>query len=261
MVADGRDPRLPGPLRGMRSRVKYVVTAAAATALAVRVVRSRHQRSLHPDGRSFTGELTVTGLPGSGSALLERPARHPVTLRISKGVGTRPGLPDVLGLAVRVHGPVAGHKRDLLFSTAGSGRLSRHVPMPRRGFDTFYGSILAYRTGTGRKVYLSARPDPDARPLGRTLESVVTAAERDGARLILSADDEPFGIVRFGEVLPAETDAALAFNAIHHTEADLRPTGLVHASRGPAYRLSQRWRGVAPAAADPDATVRAATHR
>jgi hypothetical protein len=241
--------------------VKYLVATAAAAALAVRVVRSRHQRFLHPDGRSFTGELTVTGLPGAGSALLERPGRHPVTLRISKGMGTPPGVGDLFGVAVRVHGPVCGRKCDLLFSTAGQGRLGRHVPMPRRGFDAFYGSILAYRTGTGRKLYLSARPDPDARPLGRTLESVVTAAERDGARLILMADDEPFGSVRFGPPLPAEMDAALAFNPVTYTGPDLHPTGLVHASRAVAYRLSQRWRGVPPPAADPDATARTAAHR
>ncbi len=247
----------------MQRRVKYVAATATAvaSALVIRVVRSRHQRFLHPDGRSFAGELTVTGLPGSGSELLERPARHPVTLRLSKGVGTRPGVGDLFGLAVRVYGPVCGHKCDLLYSTAGQGRFSRHVPMPRRGFDTVYGSILAYRTGTGRKLYLSARPDPDARPLGRTLESVVTAAHRDGARLILCADDEPFGVVRFGDLLPAEEDAALAFDPVRNTRPDLHPTGLVHASRALAYRLSQRWRGVQPAAADPDATVRTATHR
>jgi hypothetical protein len=237
------------------------VATAVVTAVAIRVVRSRHRRSLHPDGRSFTGELAVTGLPGTGSALLERPDRHPVTLRISKGVGTRPGWADVLGLAVRVHGPVAGHRCDLLFSTAGRGRFSRHVPMPRRTFDTVYGSILAYRTGTRRKLYLSAEPDPDSRPLGRTLEAVVTAAEHDGAHLTLSADGRPFGTVRFGTVLPAETDAALAFDPVHNTREDLHPTGLVHASRGVAYRLSQRWRGLPPPAADPDAVVRTATHR
>ena len=241
--------------------MKRVLTTVAVTALAIRLARSRHQRFLHPDGRSFTGELIVAGQPGTGSALLERPDRYPVTLRLSKGVGTRPGVGDLFGLAVRVHGPVCGHKCDLLFSTAGQGRLNRHVPMPRRTFDTFYGSILAYRTGTGRKLYLSARPDPDARPLGRTLESVVTAAERDGARLILSADDEPFGVVRFGTLLPAGTDAALAFDPVRHTRPDLHPTGLIHASRAVAYRLSQRWRGARPAGADPDAVVRTATHR
>jgi hypothetical protein len=241
--------------------VKYLVATAAAAALAVRVVRSRHQRFLHPDGRSFTGELTVTGLPGAGSALLERPGRHPVTLRISKGMGTPPGVGDLFGVAVRVHGPVCGRKCDLLFSTAGQGRLGRHVPMPRRGFDAFYGSILAYRTGTGRKLYLSARPDPDGRPLGRTLESVVAAAHHDGARMILSAGDQPFGVLRFGEVLPSEADAELAFDPVVNTRPDLHPTGLVHASRAVAYRLSQRWRGAQPAPADPDATIRTATHR
>jgi hypothetical protein len=235
--------------------VRYLVATAVVTALGVRIARSRHRRFMHPDGRSFTGELVVTGVRHTGASLIDRPGRYPVTLRISKGVGTRAGRADVLGLALRVDG------YDLLFSTAGRGSLGRHVPVPRRAFDTFYGSILPYRTGTGRKLYLSAEPDPDGRPWGRTLESVVTAAEGDGARLILSADGAPFGTVRFGTVLPAEVDAALAFDPIRNTTADLHPTGEVHAVRAFAYRLSQRWRGAVPAAASPDAIARTAMHQ
>src|SRR5690349_2989819 len=156
-----------------------VAGAALAGALTVRVARSRHRRLLHPDGRSFTGELEIWG-PGRpiGSALVDRPARYPVTVRISKGAGTRPGRPDVLGVAVRLK-----ETADLLLSTMGNGRVLRHLPMPRRSFDTRYGSILPYRTGSGGKVYLTAEPDPAGPPLGRTLGSV-TAAAREGARLL-----------------------------------------------------------------------------
>jgi hypothetical protein len=239
-----------------------VTAAAAATALGIRVARSRHRRFLHPDGRSFGGQLDVWGAGEPvGSTLIDRPDRYPVTVRVSKGAGTRPGRPDVLGLAVRVHGPVAGHRRDLLWSTAGRGRLLRHVPVPRSSFDTWYGSILAYRTGSRRKVYLSAQPDPDGLPWGRTLESVEAAAARDGARLLLGADDRPFGRVTFGAALPSGTDAALAFDPVHNSTPDLHPTGLIHSTRGFAYRISQRWRGARPADGDPDQVVRAVTHR
>lgn len=244
-------------------RIAATLTAAAvAAAVAVRVARSRDRRFLHPVGRSFTGDLEVWGAPApTGSALLDRPGRHPVTLRISKGLGTRPGRADVLGVAVRVHGPVAGRRHDLLLSTAGRGRMLRHVPVPRRGFDATYGSILPYRSGSGRTFHLEVRPDPHGRPLGRTLESVVAAAEHDDAGLLLSVADgaavDVVGRVRFGAVLPASQDAALAFDPVRNAPPDLYPTGIGHGTRAVAYRLSQRWRGARPAAPNPAAVARA----
>jgi hypothetical protein len=215
--------------------------AAAAGALAVRVARSRHRRILHPDGRSFTGEAEIWGPDRPiGSALVDGPGRFPVTVRISKGVGTRPGRPDVLGVALRVAGTA-----DLLLSTMGNGRLLRHLPMPRRSFDTRYGSILAYRTGTGSKVYLTAEPDRAGPPLGRTLGSVTAAAEQ-GARLLLGVTGVGcVGRVTFGAPLPAAVDAALAFDPIRNAPVDLHPTGVIHRTRALAYPLSQRWRHAA----------------
>jgi hypothetical protein len=224
-----------------------VAGAAVSGALAVRIARSRHRRFMHPDGRSFTGEVQIWGLQQPmGSALVDRAGRYPVTVRISKGVGTRPGRRDVLGLALRLAGSC-----DLLLSTMGNGRLLRHVPMPRPRFDTRYGSLLAYRTGDGDKVYLLAEPDPAGPPLGPTLGSV-TAAARSGARLLLgvagSEGFRPFGVVTFGTPLPAAVDAALAFDPIRNAPADLRPTGVIHRTRAIAYPLSQWWRHAAPPA-------------
>jgi hypothetical protein len=235
-------------------RVARATAAVVAVGLGVRLARSRHRRSLHPDGRSFTGELEVWGAdPPLGSQLIDRPGRHRVTVRLSKGIGTGPGRPDVLGLAIRVHAGDRG--MDLLLSTAGTGRLSRHVPMPRRQFDTWYGTITSYRTRDHRKVYLAAGPDPDGGGLGRTLESVCAAARDGRARLLLYACRDgvttPFGRIMFGGRLPEATDAALAFDAIRNSRTDLHPSGTVHSLRAPAYRLSQRWRGVVPAARRP----------
>ncbi|MFI5936638.1 hypothetical protein [Actinoplanes sp. NPDC051494] len=241
-------------------RVGTGVTVAVLVAAGVRIARARHRRVLHPDGRSFTGDLEIWGLPEpTGAALIDRPARHPVTVRISKGAGTPPGRPDVLGVAVRVHGPVVGHRFDLLLSTAGQGRWTRHLPVLRRTFATHYGTITPYRTGTGRKLYLSAT---GGAALGRTLASVVAAAEHDGARLVLSAGaGASFGQVRFGAALSAAADADLAFDPIRNVPADLHPTGTVHGLRALAYRAGHRWRGARPAARNPGAVTRTATHR
>jgi hypothetical protein len=245
--------------------VPALAAAALGTAVAVRAARSRDRRFLHPDGRSFTGDLEIWGThEPTGADLIDQPGRHPVTLRISKGIGTRPGRPDVLGVAVRVHGPVAGRRHDLLFSTAGTGRVLRHVPVPRRSFDTAYGSILPYRSGSGRTFHLGVYADPDCGPLGRTLESVVAAAAHDGAALMLALADggavQVVGRMRFGAVLTPGQDSALAFDPVRNVPADLHPTGLVHGSRAPAYRLSQRWRGARPADANPAAVARTNLH-
>ncbi|GAB2616539.1 hypothetical protein Aab01nite_29400 [Paractinoplanes abujensis] len=230
-------------------RPSVIAGAALVTALGVRIVRSRHRRFLHPDGRSFAGELEVWGLD-TGAELIDRPARHDVTVRISKGVGTKPGRPDVLGLVVRVHGPERDF--DLLLSTCGQGRLTRHLPAPRRSFDTLYGSILAYRTGTGDKIYLAARADG---ALGADLNGITAG------RITLLAGNHPFGRVTFtGGPLPTRTDAALAFDPIRNTAADLHPTGTIHGTRALAYRVSQLWRGVRPATPAPDAVGRTALH-
>lgn len=214
-----------------------------AAALGVRVAHSRRRRSLHPRGRSFDAEAELWGLAGYGGEadLLHRAARYPATVRLSKGAGTRPGRADVLGFAVRVHAPDGD--RDLLYSTAGTGRWTRHVPVPRRTFDADYGSILAYRTGrpADGRVYLWVVPEPGAPALGRTLGGI------GAARFLLVAEDrrgrQPFGRVVLGAPLSAEADAGLAFDPVRHTTPGLRPNGLIHGSRRYAYRLSQWWRG------------------
>ena len=165
---------------------------------------------------------------------------------MSKGLGTLRDRPDVLGVAIRVHDP--DRRTDLLLSTTGSGRLTRHVPVPRRTFDAHYGSITSYRTGGNNKIYLSAGPDRDGSSLGRTLDSVVVVGERHRGALVLYADRQAFGRVSFGSALAPEADSALAFDPVRNSSADLRPTGTLHGIRALAYRLSQRWRGVEPQA-------------
>jgi NAD(P)-dependent dehydrogenase (short-subunit alcohol dehydrogenase family) len=244
--------------------IALAVAAGGATAVVIRLARSRHRRSLHPDGRSFTGELQVAGLEVSvGSDLIDRPGRHPITIRLSKGIGTRPGRRDIRGVAIRVHSP--GNGLDLLLSSAGSGRLTAHLPAPRSSFDTRYGTITAYRTGSGRKVRLAAGPDPHREPLGRTLESVAAAAATHRAGLLMYAEHDgtshAFGRVVFGSICSPAADAELAFDPVRRSSADLHPSGAVHGLRAFAYRLSQRWRGATPPPTNPAAVARTVEHR
>jgi hypothetical protein len=229
---------------GRPVRWPAAVATVVAVAAAVRLARSRHRRSLHPRGRSFTGELRIAGTHRPlGAALLDDAATHPVTLRVSKAVGMRGELPDVRGLAIRIHLP--GRDFDLLLDS--TGRRIRHFPLPRRTFNTPYGTITSYRTGQGRKVYLSAQPDPHH-------------AGAEGGRFVLSAG-EPLGEVTVGRRLPPEDDAALAFDPVRNSLPDLHPTGFVHGTRALAYRWSQRWRGVTPADRNPSAVTRTAANR
>ncbi|GAA4965421.1 hypothetical protein GCM10025331_67090 [Actinoplanes utahensis] len=217
--------------------------AGLTVAAGIRLARSRHRRSLHPAGRSLTGTLDVWGCPDPvGSVLLDRAGQHPVTVRLSKGLGTRGSRPDVRGLAVRV--PTPGRDLDLLLSTvAGRGRFGRHVPMPRRTFDTTYGSIAAYRTPTGL-LHLAAAPDPGT-PLGDSLSEI-----KPHATLLLYAirggRSQPFARLTLGTSLSPAADEALTFDPIRNSTEDLHPTGLLHGVRALAYPASQRWRGRTP---------------
>ncbi|MEE6257698.1 phosphodiesterase [Plantactinospora sonchi] len=209
---------------------------------ASRLARWRGGRLLHPRGLSFTGEIDIWGRLAVRMA--GGPGRLPVTLRLSRGVPTPDGWPDVLGLAVRLHGPAGPF--DLLLSTSAAPPILRHLPIPRRDFAGPYGSLVGFRLD-GRRTYLLARSD---RPLGRTWAELTGVAGRGEGCLELAAARfgggwHPFGRITFGERLPAEVDAALAFDPAGNHCSDLRPRGLVPWLRTASYPFSQRSRGAA----------------
>jgi hypothetical protein len=139
-------------------------TSRSSQRLLVAVFRGlaglRHARAFHPRGLMFAGELTTE----EESPLPLDAGVRPVIARLSKGVGTPGGAPDILGLAVRI--PTEnGLSRswDLALSSSGSGTLSRMVPIPARRWGAArYGSIVPYRHGD-RRMWLLAVPE-DSEP-------------------------------------------------------------------------------------------------
>ncbi|MBE7160203.1 MAG: hypothetical protein INR72_03070 [Williamsia herbipolensis] len=82
----------------------------------------RHARAFHPTGRTVTGALDVVE-PALGAV---RPGPS-VTVRLSKGVGLPGGVPDILGVAIRLS-VADGAPWDLLL--ASSTRWTTRLPVP-----------------------------------------------------------------------------------------------------------------------------------
>jgi hypothetical protein len=207
---------------------------SAAERAAAALTRLRGARLLHPAGRSFAGEVMIWGTPGppTGVPLLDDPGRYRATVRLSKGVPTPAGWPDVLGLAVRMHRD-GDRPFDLLVSSSGAAPVLRHLPLPRRRFTGTYSSIVSYRVGR-RRLWLAALPDPDSTDLGRNLDEAAAATRADAPRLVLAVASavgpwRPFGQVSIGTQLSAREDAALAFDPVGNLPDRLRAAGLIAA--------------------------------
>ncbi|MEH1101812.1 phosphodiesterase [Micromonospora sp. CPCC 205561] len=234
------------PAASLTDRAAVAVEHATAA-----LTRLRRARLLHPAGRSFVGEVTVWGTPGppTGVPLLDDPGRFPATVRLSRGVPTPEGWPDVLGLAVRLHRD-SGRPFDLLVSSSGAAPVLRNLPLPRRRFAGTYSTIMPLRAGR-RRLFLAALADPDSPDLGRSLAEVATAARADAPRLVLAVASavgpwRPFGEVGFGAQLSAREDAALAFDPIGNLPPGLRAVGPIAWLREQTYRGSRRARGAVP---------------
>src|SRR4051812_1617930 len=125
------------------ARVAGRVVAVPLGALA----RRRRGKPMHPRGAVFEGLLERHGSrPPTGVPWLDATATDRVVVRLSRGAGLPAPWPDLLGLAIRLSGrePV-----DLLLTSAGSGPLTRLVPVPRTDAAAGYSSIMAYRSDAG----------------------------------------------------------------------------------------------------------------
>ena len=113
--------------------------------------RLRGARVFHPRGVVVRGtwhpdpEAATEALPGVGS--------RSALVRVSHAIGLPPGLPDILGVAIRIADAYGrGRHQDLLLASSGSGPVSRHLLLPtsRRDRDGRLQPVPYEVAGVGR---------------------------------------------------------------------------------------------------------------
>ncbi|GAB4080019.1 phosphodiesterase [Modestobacter muralis] len=192
----------------------------AAVPLAL-LARARGGRPMHARGVVLTARLVRTGLPRpSGADWLDGAGTDDVLVRLSRGAGLPPRLPDLLGFALRAPGetPV-----DLLLSSAGRHRWTRRVPVLRRDPAITYGSIMGFRSPAG-PVLLSVTPVSAG--VFALAAIVGRAPEQRFARVVLGPEAEP-------------SEALLHLDAVLHAPPGLVADGPMARFRRPAYAAAR----------------------
>jgi hypothetical protein len=130
--------------------------AFAAAFKALKVLRP--DRPIHPSGVALAGTIErLPGSPGSGILWVDSPGVDRVSARLSRSVGTPPGWPDIIGLALRIS-TESGPADVLLASTPMSwpGRLL--LTAHRDAASSKLTSLMPYKGARG-PVLLAASTD------------------------------------------------------------------------------------------------------
>src|SRR5687768_7658726 len=207
--------------------------------------RLRGHRVFHPFGESFDARLTFERsadrwLPD----VLARPRQHDAIVRFSRAVGLPDGLPDLLGMAIKLPDLYGtGWDQDWLMVTSGTDPVSRHLLLPARNLlGRPYSTILPYRR-PGGSVTFAAKATDGAR--ARSLNELV--AEVQGGRVEFEFTVAPEGgdHVRLGTLkllgVSATPERPLRFNP-WNSSSELRPSGALNELRRETYAASQKAR-------------------
>ncbi|WP_338403428.1 phosphodiesterase, partial [Dietzia kunjamensis] len=132
--------------------------AGSAFGAVAAVARLARPKALHPKGVIAEATLSVTGVGRTGSSLLDVTGRWPATIRFSRAVGLPDAVPDIGGMAVRIH---AERPVDILLASTGTGPLSRYVLTTGwrtmgRTMTSMFPVLIA-----GRPLLLAAIPTGD----------------------------------------------------------------------------------------------------
>lgn len=227
-----------GPRPTVWAPVERTVSAAFAG-----LARLRRARAFHPEGASYEGSIRPTRLPEELPFLAA--GERPALVRLSKGAGLPPRIPDVYGLSFRipdVYGP--GAHQDVLLASSGQRPVARHAIAPTIGFDRrHFSTVLVYRyrgqlTLVGARYIGARRTAPlqlgrldDAMHDGELAFEVSVAGLRGPWRSV--------GTLSLARRLPAGLSKQLRFHP-WNASAEFRPVGPLNHVRAAAYEASQR---------------------
>ncbi|WDF34190.1 hypothetical protein PTW37_04485 [Arthrobacter agilis] len=208
----------------------------------------RPHRPIHPRGLRLDGEVVVHGHgEPSGISWLDRPAAYPVTARVSRSVGLPDGLPDVVGLAVRVHHRADGAPpstfSDILLSSTGWGFPGRFVLVPRISLSRApLSTVMPYR-GENGPVLLGARTRAPA-GLPASLRGVEHAVGGSAWQLSLHFATPTGPWAQFATLTltlsPDRDEEDLRFDAVLHPLAGAGTYEWSRRVREPSYALARR---------------------
>jgi hypothetical protein len=193
------------------------------------LARARGDRALHPRGVTWAATTTFAR-PVPDVAALSEPREFYSLLRLSRAIGLPPILPDILGLALRLHdfdGP--GRPLDLLLASAPPPPSHRTLA-PARSFErTWFTGLLRYRIGRSRPVLVAHSAGP-----GRFALGAAPPGRRDAVALA------EVHVTRRLDPPPPES---ASFDPIMHAAPDFRQAaGGLDALRAAAYRASRSGR-------------------
>jgi hypothetical protein len=193
------------------------------------LARARDDRALHPNGQTFAAVVTFPR-PVPGVPALSRPRQVDGILRLSRAIGLRRELPDILGFALRLHDlHGAGRPQDLLLASSPPPPLHT-VLLPRWSFaGAWFTGLLPYRVGATRSLLVAHTTGPGRFALG--------AADRFHSTI------EPLATVEaIARLDPAPAEAS-SFDPILHADPTFRQdAGPLDDFRKRAYRASRRER-------------------
>ncbi|WP_308206388.1 phosphodiesterase [Mycobacterium yunnanensis] len=204
----------------------------------------RHRRVFHPLGILAAGRLERIAPPGEGLPV----ESADVLARVSKAVGIPGGLPDLIGLALRM--PPRGDAVtpwDVLMVSAGSGRLTRFALRPTLSWtDTTLSTLMPLRYDDGW-WWVTAEMTTEVGP-GLSLDAVRDAVDGGGVRFMVqqahgSGPFRPLAEITLTRAIPTDEEHDVSFDPTRNTTpgVGLGPQWLTEL-RERAYLRSRRGR-------------------
>ena len=224
-------------------RAAEMLLPAPTAALFAAATRMRGRRFFHPYGRAFAGTLRI---PKNDAGLKQ--GSHEAIARLSRGAGLPMGLPDVLGLAIKLpdfNGP--RRDQDFLLVSAASAPVVRHLLLPAAFFGArTFSTVLPYEVDGEVLLYGTLPSPPKERATGLELSQLDEALEEGRLRFRFAVATLLGRWRRIGELslerrLSQALSDKLRFNPWNTSER-IRPVGPLNRLRADAYPASQEAR-------------------